>query len=78
MSFGIPMRSAINTVFLVLAIEAGADSGIIDPIMNPIDGLSDVDRSSESYILAENALLGKDEFCTEYISAWREGKVVAL
>ncbi len=77
-SFGIPMRSAINTVFLVLAIEAGADSGIIDPIMNPIDGLSDVDRSSESYILAENALLGKDEFCTEYISAWREGKVVAL
>ena len=46
--------------------------------MNPIDGLSDVDRSSESYVLAENALLGKDEFCTEYISAWREGKVVAL
>ena len=77
-SFGIPMRSVINTVFLALVIEAGADSGIIDPIMNPIDQVLDVDRSSESYVLAENTLLGKDEFCSEYISAWREGRVVAF
>jgi 5-methyltetrahydrofolate--homocysteine methyltransferase len=77
-SFGIPMRSVINTVFLALVIEAGADSGIIDPIMNPIDQVINVDRSSESYVLAENTLLGKDEFCGEYISAWREGRVVAF
>lgn len=77
-SFGIPMRSVINSVFLVLATEAGADSGIIDPIMNPMSQLSGIDRSSESYILAANALLGKDEFCSEYISAWREGRVVAF
>ena len=30
-SFGIPQRRLINDVFLVMAVEAGADSGIIDP-----------------------------------------------
>ena len=30
-SFGLPCRRLINDVFFVLAIEAGADSGIIDP-----------------------------------------------
>ena len=36
-SFGIPGRRLINDVFLVLAIEAGADSGIIDPVANNIE-----------------------------------------
>ena len=35
-SFGIPQRRLINDVFLVMAIEAGADSGIIDPIANDV------------------------------------------
>ena len=34
-SFGLPNRRLINDAFLVMAIEAGADSGIIDPILNP-------------------------------------------
>ena len=36
-SFGLPGRRLINDVFLVLAIEAGADSGIIDPVTNSIE-----------------------------------------
>ena len=33
-SFGIPARKIINDVFLILAVEAGADSGIVDPVMS--------------------------------------------
>ena len=74
-SFGIPKRSVINTVFLVLALEAGADSGIIDPVMNPMNRVREVDRSSLAFHLAQDALLGQDEFCSRYIAAWRAGEL---
>ncbi len=31
-SFGMPLRKLLNDVFIDLASEAGADSGIIDPV----------------------------------------------
>lgn len=74
-SFGIPMRSLINTVFLLLAVEAGANSGIIDPVMNPMSRVREVDRSSTAFRLAEDTLLGRDEFCGQYIAAWRAGEL---
>lgn len=74
-SFGIPKRSVINTVFLVLALEAGADSGIIDPVMNPMNRVREVDRSSPAFRLAQDALLGRDDFCSRYIAAWRAGEL---
>jgi len=74
-SFGIPKRSVINTVFLVLALEAGADSGIIDPVMNPMNRVREVDRSSTAFRLAQDALLGRDDFCSRYIAAWRAGEL---
>ena len=40
-SFGIPGRRLINDVFLRLAVEAGADSGIIDPIAIDVGRLAD-------------------------------------
>lgn len=77
-SFGIPSRSIMNTVFINLAVEAGADSGIIDPVMNRVDRVFRADRESPSYTLAENALLGRDEHCLDYIRAWRAGELNPL
>lgn len=75
-SFGIPVRSVMNAVFINLAVEAGADSGIIDPVMNRMDKVFSADRNSPSYKLAENALLGHDDLCLDYIKAWRAGELL--
>ena len=72
-SFGIPARKLMNTVFINLAVDAGADSGIIDPVMNPLSAVFAADRESVPYRLAEDTLLGRDEFCATYIKAWRKG-----
>ncbi len=74
-SFGIPARSVMNAVFINLAVAAGADSGIIDPVMNRLDTVFSVDKELPSYRLAEDALLGRDEHCMNYIKAWRAGEV---
>lgn len=74
-SFGIPSRKWINDVFMILAVEAGSDSGIIDPVTSRPDKVFTLDRSSRPYQLAENVLLGKDEHCANYISAWRKGEL---
>lgn len=74
-SFGLPGRRLVNDVFLILAIEAGVDSGIVDPVLNPPARLAGLDRESESYRLAEDLLLGRDEYCANYIGAWRQGRL---
>ncbi len=74
-SFGIPGRKNINDVFLLLAIEAGADSGIVDPVMSELGKIAGLDRDTLTYRLAEDVLLGRDEFCATYIAAWRDGEV---
>ena len=77
-SFGLPARSVMNTAFINLAVDAGADSGIIDPVMNPIDAVLAADRQAEPYRIAEAALLGQDEFCADYLKAWRSGLLQPL
>ena len=72
-SFGLPARRLMNTAFINLAVEAGADSGIIDPVMNPPGAVFAADRESEPHRIAEAALLGRDEFCANYLKAWRSG-----
>jgi 5-methyltetrahydrofolate--homocysteine methyltransferase len=72
-SFGIPARKLMNAAFINLTVEAGADSGIIDPVMNPLSDVFATDRDSKPYRLAEDVLLGRDEFCMNYITAWRKG-----
>jgi 5-methyltetrahydrofolate corrinoid/iron sulfur protein methyltransferase len=64
-SFGLPARSLINRVFLTLAIEAGMDSAILDPL----------DKGLNSTILASELALGKDRFCLSYTRAFRAGKL---
>jgi len=62
-SFNLPVRKMINLGFTVLAMNAGLDSAILDPTNRDMMGL----------IYATEALLGEDEYCMEYISAYREG-----
>ena len=63
-SFGSPARKYINQAFLVLALEAGMDSAIMDP-SSP--GLAPL-------LLAAEAVLGRDRFCSKYNRAYRAGK----
>lgn len=64
-SFGSPMRAYINQAFLVLALEAGMDSAIMDPSSPGIAPL----------LLAAEAVLGRDRFCNQYNRAYRAGKL---
>lgn len=74
-SHGLPMRRLLNATWLILAIEAGVDAGILDPVsIRPAD-LPSVDRNSESYKMAEAGLLGRDEFFMDFITAAREGRL---
>lgn len=74
-SHGLPMRRLLNAVWLILAIEAGSDSGILDPVAIRVEALADIDRDNESYKMAEAGLLGKDDFFMDFITAAREGRL---
>ncbi len=64
-SFGLPKRRLLNRAFVILAISAGMDSFILDPL----------DKELMSLLIAAEAILGKDEYCMNYIKAFREGKI---
>jgi cobalamin-dependent methionine synthase I len=74
-SFGLPCRRLINDVFIILSTEAGADSGIIDPVASHLDEVFSVDRQSQPYQLAEEMLLGKDKNCKNFLRAYRKGEL---
>jgi hypothetical protein len=52
-SFGVPARKMINDVFIILAVEAGADSGIVDPVSSGLNEVFRLHRDSLPYRLAE-------------------------
>lgn len=62
-SFGLPVRSLINRTFLVLALDAGMDTAIIDPN----------DRELQAAMRAADLLLGRDKHCMSYMRAFRSG-----
>jgi 5-methyltetrahydrofolate--homocysteine methyltransferase len=64
-SFGLPNRRLINAVFLTMVMHSGLDAAILDPL----------DKNIVSAIRASEALLAKDEYCGEYIRAFREGQL---
>ena len=74
-SFGLPARRLVNDVFVNLAIEAGADGGIIDPVARPIQGVVKLDKQSKGYQLARAMLMGEDMFCEAFITAFRAGEL---
>ncbi len=64
-SYGLPSRKLINRVFLSLCMMAGLDSAIMDPL----------DEQIMAQLVAADALLGNDEWCMNYITAGRAGKL---
>jgi len=64
-SFGLPARALINRSFLVLALQAGMDTAIIDPN----------DRELQAAMYAADLLLGRDKHCLNYTRAFRAGKL---
>ena len=74
-SFGIPKRRLVNDVFLYLAIEAGADAGIVDPITTSAERSLSIDIESRSVQLAMELLQGNDDFAMNYINAFRNGEL---
>lgn len=65
-SFGLPERKLVNRAACLLFMSAGMDSAIIDPL----------DSALMSLILAAETVLGRDDFCSGYIAASREGRLV--
>ena len=61
-SFGLPTRKNINQAFMVLAMNAGMDSAIVDPTNKNMIGM----------IYATNALLERDEYCLNYIDKFKD------
>jgi cobalamin-dependent methionine synthase I len=76
-SFGLPARRLLNDAFVVLAVEAGADSGIVDPVASRIERVLGADRDSPQLGLAFDVLTGRDEHCRAYLKAWRAGELGA-
>lgn len=63
-SHGMPQRRWLNRAFLAMAMAAGLDSVICDP----------TDKALMALMFASEALLGRDEFCMNYINAARCGR----
>lgn len=64
-SFGLPARKIVNHTFLVMAMAAGLDSAILDPL----------DKRLMSLVYAAELLLEKDDYAMNYITAFREEKL---
>lgn len=62
-SFGMPARGLINRTFLVMALEAGLDTAILDPN----------DRELRAARVTADLLLGYDKHCLNYTRAYRAG-----
>jgi len=62
-SYGLPARSFVNRYFLSLAIQAGLDSAILDPL----------DREIQAAILTTELILGRDKHCLNFIRSSRKG-----
>jgi len=64
-SYGLPQRNLLNRTYLAMLMANGLDGVIMDPLEKHMMGT----------LRASLVLLGKDEFCMEYITAEREGRL---
>lgn len=67
-SYNLPARALINQTFATLAIAAGMDAAILDPLNRDMIGA----------VFATEACMGLDDYCMEYIGAFREGRIGPL
>lgn len=66
-SFGLPERRLINRNFMALCIAYGLSAVIMDP----------TDRQLMATLLTAEMLLGKDEYCGNFIDAYQGGRISA-
>jgi 5-methyltetrahydrofolate--homocysteine methyltransferase len=64
-SFGLPKRSLVNSIFLSIAMSRGLDAAILDPL----------DKNIASTFLTTQTILGRDEHCKNYLTAFRQGRL---
>jgi 5-methyltetrahydrofolate--homocysteine methyltransferase len=64
-SYSLPQRKSVNQAFLTLAMGAGMDSAIMDPL----------NKQMMAAVYATEALLEKDRLCLKYIKAYRKGLI---
>lgn len=62
-SYGLPARKFLNQTFMIMAIAKGLDGAIMNPL----------DKKMMASIIAAEALAGRDDFCAEYLQAFRAG-----
>ena len=62
-SYGLPARKFMNQTFMTMAIAKGLDGAIINPL----------DKRMMANIVAAEALAGRDNFCMNYLKAFRAG-----
>jgi len=62
-SYGLPARKFMNQTFMAMAIAKGLDGAIVNPL----------DNKMMASIIAAEVLVGKDNFCMDYLKAYRAG-----
>ena len=65
-SYGLPNRQLVNRAFLLMAVYAGLDAVILDPL----------DVKAMSLVKVADMLTGKDPSCRGYLRAHRKGTIV--
>jgi 5-methyltetrahydrofolate--homocysteine methyltransferase len=63
-SYGLPGRKYMNTIFAVMAISRGLDGLIIDPL----------DKNMMAGMIAAETLAGRDDYCMKYLKSYRAKK----
>ena len=56
-------------------MEAGVDSAILNPVESKLERIMALDMESEQVQITVDMLLGRDEFCTKFLSKFRENKL---
>ena len=62
-SYGLPARKHLNRAFMIQAILKGLDGAIINPL----------DTGMQAAITTAEALAGRDDYCMNYLKAYRAG-----
>jgi len=64
-SYGLPERKFLNRTFMTMAIAKGLDGAIVNPL----------DKGLMANMIATETLAGRDDFCGNYLQAYREKKL---
>ncbi|MBN2032051.1 MAG: methyltetrahydrofolate cobalamin methyltransferase [Deltaproteobacteria bacterium] len=65
-SFGLPERKLLNQTFMIMALTQGLDAAVINPL----------DKRMMACIVSSEALMGKDNFCQNYLRAYRNNRLL--